>query len=140
MMDSLRGIGALIARILIAFIFVSSGLGKILNPVGTMKYMAAGGLPHGLIPALFVLSVVIELLGGILLIVGWQAEWVALIIFLFCIPVTVIFHMIPGQTIQWHKNLAFMGGLLMIAVQGAGGLSIDSLRRARRAQTTRAAA
>jgi putative oxidoreductase len=138
-MDSLRNVGALVGRILLAFIFVDSGIGKLANPGGTMKYMEAGGLHHA-IALLFVLSVLIELGGGLLMVVGWQTEWAAFIIFLFCIPVTIIFHIIPGQTLQWHKNLAFMGGLLMVAVHGAGDISIDGMRRRSSSVATRAAA
>lgn len=138
-MDSLRNVAALVGRILLAFIFVNSGIEKLMNPAGTMRYMEAGGIHHA-VGLLFVLSVIIELIGGLMLVVGWQTEWVALIIFLFCIPVTVLFHVIPGQTIQWHKNLAFMGGLLVLAAHGAGSISIDALRKATTPVATRAAA
>jgi putative oxidoreductase len=139
-MDSLRSLGALIGRILLAFIFVNAGIAKLLAPAATMKYMAAGGLPPSIIPELFVLSVVVELIGGILLIVGYQASLVAFIMFLWCIPVTVMFHVMTGQTMEWHKNLAFMGGLLMVAVLGPGGFSVDNARRSRQAPSARAAA
>jgi putative oxidoreductase len=52
--------------------------------------------------------------------------------FLWFIPVTIMFHVIPGQTIEWEKNLAIMGGLLMVAVHGAGPFSLDSARATRR--------
>jgi putative oxidoreductase len=138
-MDSLRDAGALVGRIFLAFIFVDAGIGKLLNPAGTMRYMEAAGMHHAVGP-LFVIAVIIELIGGLMLVVGWQTEWVALAVFLFCIPVTLIFHVIPGQTIQWHKNLAFMGGLLVLAVHGAGNISIDGLRKASTTIATRAAA
>lgn len=138
-MDSLRNVGALIGRILLAFIFVDAGIEKLMNPARTMRYMEAAGM-HQAVGLLFAIAVVIELVGGLMLVAGWQTEWVALIVFLFCIPVTVIFHVIPGQTIQWHKNLAFMGGLLVLAVHGAGSISIDGLRKSTGAVATRAAA
>jgi putative oxidoreductase len=138
-MDSLRNVGALVGRIFLAFIFVYAGIGKLMNPAGTMRYMEAAGM-HQAVGLLFVIAVLIELIGGLMLVVGWQTKWVALVIFLFCIPVTVIFHVIPGQTIQWHKNLAFMGGLLVLAVHGAGGISIDGLRKAGSSMATREAA
>ncbi|HZZ06896.1 MAG TPA: DoxX family protein, partial [Candidatus Binataceae bacterium] len=71
-------------------------------------------------------------IGGLLLIVGWHARLVAFIMFLWFIPVTIMFHVIPGQTIEWEKNLAIMGGLLMVAVHGAGPFSLDSARATRR--------
>ncbi|HZO82388.1 MAG TPA: DoxX family protein [Candidatus Binataceae bacterium] len=138
-MDSMRNVGALIGRLLLAYIFVDSGIGKLMNPGGTMKYMEAGGLHHA-VPLLFVIAVIIELIGGLMVAVGWKTELAAFIIFLFCIPVTIIFHVIPGQTLQWHKNLAFMGGLLMVAVYGGGEISIDGGRKAAGAVAPRAAA
>ena len=119
-MDSLRNTGALLGRIMLAYLFVTSGIGKISGPVDTMKYMASGGLPHSLVPELFVLTVIVELLGGLMLVFGWHADLAALIMFLWMIPVTLIFHVSTGETIEWEKNLAIMGGLLMVAVYGPG--------------------
>ncbi len=138
-MDSLRKVGALIGRLLLAYIFIDSGIGKLLNPGGTMKYMEAGGLHHA-VSLLFVIAVIVELGGGLMMVVGWRTELAAFVIFLFCIPVTIIFHVIPGQTLQWHKNLAFMGGLLMVAVYGGGDLSADGRRKAGGGVAPRAAA
>lgn len=138
-MDSLRNVGALVGRIFLAFIFVDAGIEKLMHPAGTMRYMEAAGM-HQAVGLLFVLAVVIELIGGLMLVAGWYTEWAAIVVFLFCIPVTVIFHVIPGQTIQWHKNLAFMGGLLVLAVHGAGNISIDGLRKAGATEPARAAA
>ena len=125
-MDSLRNTGALLGRIMLAFIFVMAGIEKISGPAGTMQYMASAGLPHSLVPELFVLSVIVELLGGLMLVFGWHAELVAFIMLLWFIPVTLAFHVATGQTIEWMKNLAIMGGLLMVAVYGPGGYSLDA--------------
>jgi len=131
-MDSMRKTGALLGRIMLAYIFVQSGIEKIAGPAGTMQYMASGGLPRFLVPELFVLSVVVELLGGLMLMFGWYAELAALVIFLWMIPVTIIFHISTGDTVHWEKNLAIMGGLLMVAVLGPGGFSLDEARAGRR--------
>ena len=131
-MDSLRSTGALLGRIMLAFIFVQSGIEKISGPSGIMQYMAGAGLPHSLVPELFVLSVVVELLGGVMLIAGWHAALASLVMFLWMIPVTMVFHVSTGQTIEWEKNLAIMGGLLMVAVLGPGGLSLGGGRGRRR--------
>jgi putative oxidoreductase len=131
-MDSVRSAGALLGRIMLAYIFVTGGIEKISGPAKTMQYMASGGLPHSLVPALFVLSVVVELLGGVMLIAGWRAELASLVMFLWMIPVTMIFHVSTGQTIEWEKNLAIMGGLLMVAALGPGGLSLGGGRGRRR--------
>jgi putative oxidoreductase len=131
-MDLLRGTGALLGRLMLAYIFVQSGIEKISGPADTMQYMASGGLPHLLVPELFVLSIIVELLGGLMLIFGWYAELAAMIIFLWMIPVTIIFHVSTGDTVHWEKNLAIMGGLLMVAVLGPGGFSLgggSGLRR-----------
>lgn len=99
--------------------------------------MAAQGIPATAV--LLILSIVIELGGGLLIIVGFQTRWVALIMFLFLIPVTVIFHvqgymhaaqmhqmqMAMMQQINILKNLAIEGGLLVLASFGAGRYSID---------------
>src|ERR1700747_1502238 len=127
-MDSLRNTGALVGRIMLAFIFVMSGIEKISGPAGTMQYMARAGVPHSLVPELFVLSVIVELLGGLMVVFGWHAELVAFIMFLWFIPVTLAFHVATGQTIEWMKNLAIMGGLLMIAVYGPGEFSLGARR------------
>jgi putative oxidoreductase len=130
-MDSLRSTGALLGRIMLASIFVQSGIEKISGPADTMRYMASAGLPHSLVPGLFALSVVVELLGGLMLIFGWYAELAALGIFLWMIPVTIIFHVSTGQTVEWEKNVAIMGGLLMVAVLGPGGFSLGPVRGGR---------
>jgi putative oxidoreductase len=127
-MDALRSVGALLGRFMLAFIFVAAGFEKVLGPGGTMQYMASAGMPKSLIPELFVVTVIVELIGGLLLIAGWHARLVAFIMFLWFIPVTIMFHVIPGQTIEWEKNLAIMGGLLLVAVHGPGAFSIDSAR------------
>ena len=143
-MESLRDVTALVGRILLAAIFVYSGLGKILhmsNFVGaTSAHFANAGIPPILVyPGLY-LSAVIELGGGLLMIAGLKARWAALIIFLWLIPVTLVFHFADYnqavqqrqalnaiiQQIMFLKNLAMMGGLLLLAALGPGSLSLDA--------------
>jgi putative oxidoreductase len=131
-MDSLRNAGALLGRIMLAYIFVVAGIEKILGRSTAVQYMASAGLPHSLIPELLVLTIIVEVLGGLMLIFGWHADLAALIMFLYMIPVTIIFHVSTGQTIQWEKNLAIMGGLLMVAVYGPGEFSLTGASAARR--------
>ena len=130
-MDSLRNIGALLGRIMLAYIFVVSGTEKLLGAAATMNEMAHAGLPQSLVPGLFVLTIVVELLGGLMLVVGWHADLAALIMLLWFIPVTWIFHVQTGQTIEWEKNLAIMGGFLLLAVYGPGpiGAGSNNVRR-----------
>jgi len=147
-MESLRNVAALVGRILLALIFVLSGLGKLTNLSGfvdtTTAHFANAGIPSILVhPALY-LSIVVELGGGLLIIAGLKARWAAFIVFLWLIPVTLAFHVADYyQAVQQHqamnalvqqimylKNLAVMGGLLVLAAMGPGGLSIDGRRSA----------
>jgi putative oxidoreductase len=138
-MESLRDVTALVGRILLALIFVLSGLNKVMNVSGTAGYMAQTGLPGGLVyPALY-LSIAVELGCGLLVMAGLKARVAAVIIFLWLIPVTLLFH-VAGyfhavqqhqamvamtQQIMYLKNISMMGGLLMLAAAGPGALSID---------------
>lgn len=153
-MESLRNVTALVARVLLALIFVLSGLNKITHLSGTAGFMARAGIPPDLLyPALY-LSIAVELGCGLLVMIGLWARWAALIIFLFMIPVTLLFH-VAGyfhaiqqhqamaavtQQIMYLKNMAIMGGLLLLAVMGPGGLSIDGRRSAAELNSDRRAA
>lgn len=123
--------GLLAGRILLAYIFVVAGYGKIVGFAGTTSYMASKGLP--MVEVLLVATIAIELVGGLMLAVGWKARWAALAFFLWLIPVTLVFHAFWGvpqdqvmmQTIQFQKNLAIMGGMLFVVFCGPGRLSLD---------------
>jgi putative oxidoreductase len=130
-MQALNNIGALVGRILLALIFALSGFIKLTHLAGTAAYMQHAGMPMTMPLALA--AGIVELGGGVLLMVGFRTRAVALILFLFLIPVTIIFHVMPGgQMNQVHvmKNFAIMGGLLLVASLGGGGLSIDGTRAA----------
>lgn len=133
--SNLQNAAALIGRILLGLIFVMSGFGKITGYAGTAGYMESHGLP--LVSLLLPLTILVELGGGLLLIAGWQARWVALVFVLFLIPVTAVFHNPTGlppaqaqqQTINLLKNLAIMGGMLQVFAHGAGAWSLDGRRK-----------
>jgi len=122
---------AFIGRILLALIFVVSGVGKITGYAGTAAVMAAKGLP--IVDVLLPLTIAVELGGGLLLALGWKARWAAAALFLFLIPTTLIFHQFWGiepklaqmQKIHFLKNVAIMGGMLMVLAIGAGRWSVD---------------
>jgi len=126
-----RDFAALIARILLAVIFVISGYGKIGGFDGIAAAIASKGVPLPQVAA--AITILVELGGGILLVLGWKTRWVALIFFLWLIPTTVLFHdfwasppdQYEAQHINFMKNLAIMGGMLMVYAFGPGRLSID---------------
>ncbi|HVF64255.1 MAG TPA: DoxX family protein [Casimicrobiaceae bacterium] len=122
---------AFLGRILLAAIFISSGFQKIGGFEGTVGYIASKGLP---IPqVLAVLTIIVELLGGILLVVGWKARWAALAIAGFTLLAALLFHNYWAMTgdavmqnrIGFWKNLSIAGGMLMVFAFGPGRYSID---------------
>ena len=131
--------GALIGRILLALIFVMSGFSKITGFTGTAGYMASAGIPQNLVVPGLILTILVEFGCGLLIVIGFKTRLAALVIFLWLIPVTLLFHFIPyrhataqGQTMvaltnmaMVLKNLSMMGGLLLLASVGAGGYSVD---------------
>jgi putative oxidoreductase len=130
--EAVKTYGPFAGRILLALIFVTSGWGKIGGFEGTVGYIASKGLPLPQLAAAGAL--VVELVGGILLIVGWQTRWAATALFLFLIPTTLIFHNFWAvdaaqqgmQQIQFMKNLCIMGGMLYVMAFGAGAFSLDN--------------
>ena len=124
--------GPLLGRILLSAIFILAGINKITGFGSTALYMTSKGLP--MTELLLILTIIIELGGGILLLIGWQARWAAAAIFLFMVPVTLIFHpfwIMDGQeaTTQYHKfmkNLAIMGGMMYVMVYGSGPFSLGN--------------
>jgi putative oxidoreductase len=130
-MDALNRYGPLAGRTLIALIFVIAGFNKFTGLEGTAGYIASMGLP---LPKLLAIgAAALELGGGILLIAGWKARWVAAALFVFSGVTALIFHAFWGappaqaqnQMIHFMKNLAMMGGLLYVVVHGAGPVSAD---------------
>lgn len=123
--------GPLLARLLIAAVFIPAGLMKIPGFDATAAYMAAKGLP--LVPLLLVLTILIEAGGGLMILLGWRAREAALVLFLFLIPVTVIFHGFWNledaarmeQQRAFMKNIGIMGGVLLIAAFGSGPMSLE---------------
>ena len=130
-MHNILPAGSLVGRVLLAYIFVVAGFGKIGGFSATAAYIASKGLPMS--EALLVATIVIELVGGLMIALGWKARWAALAIFVFLIPTTLIFHafwtvdpeQVRAQTIQFNKNLAIMGGMLYIAIVGSGRYGLD---------------
>ena len=121
----------LLGRILIGAPFVMSGLGKLAAYGATVGYIAAMGLPVP--PLAFVMAVLTELGGGLLLLSGYRARTVSLAMAVFCAVTALFFHRNfadQNQMIHFLKNVMMAGGLLQITYFGAGAFSLDA--RARR--------
>lgn len=125
----------LLGRILISVIFLLSGIVKVMNFSGMVAFMASKGMP---IPNVMIAgALVVEILGALCLITGFQTRIASLIMFLYLIPTTLMFHnfwtmqgaMRTDNQVNFLKNLAIMGGLLMVASYGPGRLSVDASRK-----------
>ena len=115
----------LIGRILLSQIFIIAAFGKITGYAGTAHYMAAYGVPGAFLP----LVILLELGGGIALLVGWQTRWTALALGVFSVLAAIIFHHQVGEGMQkvlLMSDLAFAGGLFVLATAGAGRFSLDA--------------
>ncbi len=136
-----KSIVLLFARIFFSAIFVISGLNKVINFTATAQMMTQAGIPASELIA--VLAIIFELGGGLLIFFGWYARFGALLIFLFIIPVTYVFHSYWGyegaemvnNMAHFFKNLAMWGGALYIMACGAGHISIDGFVRKKCCQT-----
>ena len=133
-MTSLQNPLALLGRLLLAYLFIPAGIGKIGGFAGTAGYIASKGLPMPEVGA--ALAIVIEIGLGLLLLVGFQTRWAALILSLFTLAAGFFFHnywAVPAdqtmmQSLLFNKNLAIAGGLLAFAAFGAGAFSLDAKR------------
>lgn len=112
-------------RVLLGLIFLMAGIGKIgAGYAGTAGYMDSMGVPGALLP----LVILLEIGGGLLVMVGFKVKWVAYALAAFTLLAGVIFHSNFAdqmQMILFLKNLSITGGLLLLAVHGAGELSLD---------------
>lgn len=133
-MNSMHNTLALVGRILLAYLFIPAGFAKIGGFAGSVGYAASVGMP---LPEVGVaVGLVVELLGGILLLVGWQTRWTAAALAFFTLVAAVMFHAywaLPAdqammQQIMFNKNLAITGGLLAYVAFGAGAWSVDGKR------------
>lgn len=114
----------LAARVLMSQIFLISGIGKITGYAGTQQYMAKMGVPGALLP----LVILLEVGGGLALLLGFKTRWVAAALAGFCVVSALIFHMNladQGQAINFMKNMAMAGGLLLFVRHGAGAPALE---------------
>jgi putative oxidoreductase len=127
-MNTFQSLAAPAGRVLIALIFVISGINKLANFAGTQAYMESAGVPGMLLPVVIAL----EILGGLAIILGWHTRLAAFLLAGFTLLSGILFHGNVGdqmQMIMFMKNLAIAGGFLMIVALGAGPWSIDNRNR-----------
>ena len=113
-----------LGRIFLSAIFLFNGVGKIFYSEETIQYMENFNVPGNLI----IPAITVEILFPILLIIGYQTRFSALVLSLFTLTLAVIFHTDFSNQIQlisFLKNIAIAGGFLIIFVRGAGKYSID---------------
>ena len=134
MLDSLKNPLALLGRLLMAWMFLPAGIGKLTGFTGTVAYSASVGLPMPEVGS--AIALVVEVVGGLALIVGFGTRWAALALAFFTLVASFFFHnywalpveqqMIPS--LLFMKNMAIVGGLLTLAAWGAGAWSFDARR------------
>ena len=120
----------LLGRLLMCYIYVTSGLGKIFDWQGNVTYMGRHHLP--MIPVLLATAAFIEIAGSICLVTGYQARWAAFVMFGYTAILTVLLHnywsyapnAVGMQETEFRKNLAIMGGLLALTFGGPGAWSL----------------
>jgi putative oxidoreductase len=127
--DAIATIVPAAGRALISSLFLLSGLSKLAAPAMTIGYIQSVGLP---LPSVaFAIAAVIEIVGGISLLLGFRTRVVASILFLFALATAVSFHRDfsdQNQFIHFLKNIAIAGGLLHVVAFGGGRISLDGRR------------
>jgi len=131
MNPNVQNAAALVGRILLAWLFIKSGFGKLTGFEATVGYIASKGLPLPQVGA--AIAVLVELGAGLLLAIGFKARWSALVIGIFTIAAAVLFHDYwnadaaskMAQSINFWKNISITGGLLMVFAFGPGRYSVD---------------
>ncbi len=114
----------LIGRLLLAQLFLIAGIHKITGYAGTQGYMESMGVPGMLLP----LVILLEVGGGLMLVLGWKVRWAAAAMGLFSLAAAAIFHHnFTNQMgmIMFMTDVSIAGGMFILAANGAGALSLD---------------
>jgi putative oxidoreductase len=130
-MNGAHDVMALLGRLLLAYVFVPSGFGKLMGFAGTAGYIASKGVPFPEVCA--AIAVFAELGLGLAVLVGFKTRWAALGLAIFVAVITPLFHnywampeaQVMMQKLSFNKNLGIIGGLLALAAFGVGRLSVD---------------
>lgn len=128
-MENSRIYAVPLGRILLSALFIWAGCTKlfVFGPAGTAGFFAKAGVP---IPELAAwVAIIVELVGGILILIGWQARWTALALCIWCLITGLAYHL-PATAMMhdmthFYKNLGLAGGFLYIFAFGAGAFSVD---------------
>ena len=131
-MQSLSNPLALLGRMLMSWLFIPAGLGKLTGFAGAVGYATSAGMPMA--QAGVAVGLAIELLGGLALLLGFYTRWAALLLAFFTLVATFVFHAywaVPAEQVAmtqllFNKNVAVIGGLLAFAAFGGGGWSVDA--------------
>ena len=121
----MKNILDLFARILISALFLINGIFKITNYDGTVVWMEGYGMPG----VLLIPAIILEILGPILIIIGYQTKITAAFLSLFCLATAIIFHNDFSNQMQltsFLKNIALAGGFLFLVINGSRKFSLDN--------------
>ena len=117
---------ALLGRLLLSAIFIQGGIHKAMDPTGAIAMMRHYNLP---LPQLgFFVAVIVELAGGLAVLVGWRTRLTAGMLAAWCIATAFVAHYHPGDAnsmIHFMKNVCMAGGFLQLVAWGAGRFSVD---------------
>jgi putative oxidoreductase len=128
-MDDLRSYAVPLGRLLLSSLFIWAGATKlfVFGPTGTAGYFASNGIA---LPELVAwIAIIVELVGGIMILIGLQTRWVALALAIWCLITAFAAHLPAASKmhdmIHFYKNLSMAGGFLYVFAFGAGLLSVD---------------
>ena len=116
----------LFARICLSLIFIKAGISHILGFEATQQMMAQKGLPFSSL--LLIGTIVFQLLGSLSLLLGYKVRIGSILLIIFLIPASIVFHDFwskPEEINNFLKNVGLIGGLLMVISAGAGAVSLD---------------
>ena len=131
MNTNVQNTAALVGRILLVLMFITSGFGKVTGFEGTVGYITSKHLPMPQVAA--IIAILCELGAGILVLIGFKARWAAIVLAIFTVAAGILFHDFWNadaaskmmQQINFWKNISIAGGFLMVFAFGPGRYSMD---------------